>query len=75
MCAQLGLKGRQGEGSVHSQFCLDHEGVSSVLVQKALFCFHRQTFLSVLVHSVARMAGSEEVHIINTLPTKLSSHC
>lgn len=71
MYAQRGLQGRKAESTVIS---LRPRRVMGHLEAASSFLFTQANLLSVLAHIVARMARSEEVHIINMLPSKPRSH-
>lgn len=74
VCAQLGLKGRQAEGS-STVILFRPRRVMDCLGANSSFLFTQAKLLSALAPGVARMAGSEEVHIINTLPSTLIGSC
>lgn len=62
-------EGRQSEGEP-TVISLRPRRVMGRLEAGSAFLFTQADLLSVLAHGVARMARSEEVHIINTLPSK-----
>lgn len=69
VCPQPGPWGSLSEGSVHGNFAQTAKGCGGSCADSSSL-FMQANLLSALVHSAANMAGSEEVHIINTLCTQ-----
>ena len=69
VCPQPGPWGSLSEGSVHGNFAQTAKGCGGSCADSSSL-FMQANLLSASVHSAASMAGSEEVHIINTLCTQ-----
>lgn len=69
MYTQPGLQGSLSEGSVHSNFAQTAKGCGGSCADSSSL-FMQANLLSASVRSAASVAGSEEVHIINTLCTQ-----
>ena len=69
VCPQPGLRGSLSEGSVHSNFAQTMKGCGGSCADSSSL-FMQANLLSASVCRAASTAGSEEVHIINTLCTQ-----